>query len=85
MSSSSDHIERIRELRQTIRSCLNAAVRDGTIEGEDALGVLVGLSAEMVAGVQDVKLRGDIVCGIVDHFPSMVLIEVEVPEGVTWQ
>ena len=82
---SADHSEHIALLKQSIRMQLNAAARNGHIDGTDALGVLVALTAEMVARVADDCERDQLVTEVVECFPSIVQIEREVPEGTTWQ
>lgn len=80
-----DHLEEIALLKRTIRSQLNAAVRDGRLCGEQLLGVIMSLGAEMVASVPDDKLRGEFVDMVVSQFPDAVTFEREVPNEVTWQ
>ncbi len=84
MTADSDHIEDIVLLKRTIRSLINAAVRDGLC-GEQVLGIFMSLSAEMVASVADDNARAEFVDMIVSQFPDAVMFEREVPDEVTWQ
>jgi len=79
-----DHGEEIVRLKRTIRSQVNAAVRNGLC-GEQALGILMSLSAEIIAGVSDDKVRGEFVDMVVSQFADAVTFEREVPGEVTWQ
>ncbi len=80
-----DHLEQIATLKRTIRAQINASVRDGHLCGEQALGVLMSLSAEIIASVSDDKMRGEFVDMVVSQFPDAVMFEREVPGEVTWQ
>ena len=80
-----DHLEQIAALKRTIRSQVNAAVRDGHLCGEQVLGILMSLSAEIIASVSDDKARGEFVDMVVSQFPDAVMFEREVPGEVTWQ
>ena len=79
-----DHIEAIVLLKRAIRRLNVAAVQDG-MPGEQVLGVLMSLSAEMIARVSDDKMRGKFVDIVVSRFADAVMLEREVPGEVTWQ
>ncbi len=80
-----DHLEQIALLKRTIRAQVNTAVRDGHLCGEQVLGILMSLSAEIIASVSDDKVRGEFVDMVVSQFPDAVIFEREVPGEVTWQ
>jgi len=84
MMNQVDHLEQIATLKRTIRLQINTAVRDGLC-GEQALGILMSLSAEIIASVSDDKVRGEFVDMVVSQFPDAVTFEREVPGEVTWQ
>jgi len=79
-----DHLEQIALLKQAIRRLNVAAVQDG-MSGEQVLGILMSLSAEIIASVSDDKTRGEFVDMVVSQFPDAVMFEREVPGEVTWQ
>ncbi len=79
-----DHLEQIALLKQSIRALTNAAVRDG-MRGEEVLGIIISLGAEMVASVADDNARAEFVDMVVSQFPDAVMFEREVPGEVTWQ
>lgn len=72
-------------LKRTIRRCLNQATSRGDIDGHDALGVLMVLSAEMVARVRDDGCRAEFVDTVVTKFPAAVDLERALQKGATLQ
>ncbi len=80
-----DHLEQIALLKRYIRAQVNTAVRDGHLCGEQVLGILMSLSAEIIASVSDDKTRGEFVDMVVSQFPDAVTFEREVPGEMTWQ
>jgi hypothetical protein len=85
VTETSDHNDEVEQLRRTILAHLKVAASHGRIEGIEALGILVRLAARLIASVEDEDERKHLVYAVTEDFPSIVQIEREVPDQVTWQ
>jgi hypothetical protein len=79
------HADEIAILKRTIRAQLNMAARHQRIDGLDALAILMGLAAEMVAQVQDDGRRAEYIQAVTETFPAHVLLAHERPVEATLQ
>lgn len=77
--------EAVAGLKRRLRMTIAAAVRDGDIEGVDALDVVVSVAAEMVALVDDDRRRRDMTEDVSRIFPDMVTVIREIPPGASIQ
>jgi hypothetical protein len=62
----------VEDIKVKIARILNDAVRDGIVEGYEAGVVLVSLLTKMVAQMQDLDARAEMIVTIVQNFSSAV-------------
>lgn len=70
--SKADQIER---LKGNLRRQMNEAAARGTMTGDDVLGCLFTVGAEMVARVKDADERNQIIGSVIGFFPDAVNME----------
>jgi hypothetical protein len=78
-------VRAIARLKKDITAKLVDAVGKGDIDGHDALGVLMVLSARMVAQVEDEDTRDEFVRTVLDNFETAVVLERQLPVTETLQ